>query len=187
MATIIYPNMNDKSYFNMDYGHESVRASSSQGINKMIAVKSNSNNGDRIHKSFLLSRHYPVVEIIPAIQGPKPKALALIKIDAISRRKKTSWQQIRKSCTNGRYGIPRHRHSWGRSYDNRTWLLNINWYRSLLNDYWGCGGALHNFSTADNCRANPSRTTAPATSAPARTMPAAAIAVPVGLCIGSSG
>jgi hypothetical protein len=43
-------------------------------------------------RGVLLSRHYPVVEIIPAVQGPKPKTLALIKIDAISWRKKTSWQ-----------------------------------------------------------------------------------------------
>jgi hypothetical protein len=92
MATIIYPNTNGESYVNMGYGYRPAITRSTQGLSKRIAVKTNINSGDRIHKSFLLSRHYPVVEIIPAIQGPKPKALALIKIDAISRRKKTSWQ-----------------------------------------------------------------------------------------------
>jgi hypothetical protein len=59
MATIIYPNTNGKSYFNMGYAHESVRASSSQGISKMIAVKSNSNSGDRIHKRFFTIQALP--------------------------------------------------------------------------------------------------------------------------------
>jgi len=70
----------------MGYGHKPAKTRPPQSISKMIAVWIKINSGDRIHKGLLLSRHYPVVEIIPAIQGPKPKTLALIKIDAISRR-----------------------------------------------------------------------------------------------------
>jgi hypothetical protein len=93
MATIIYPNTNGELHVNMGCGYETARTKSSQGISKAIAAKTNINSGDRMPRGgFLLSRHYPVVEIIPAIQGSKSKALALIKIDAISRRKKTSWQ-----------------------------------------------------------------------------------------------
>jgi hypothetical protein len=50
MATIIYPNTDPALYVNMGHGYEIVRTRSSQGISKAIAVKTNINSGDRIHK-----------------------------------------------------------------------------------------------------------------------------------------
>lgn len=92
MATIIYPNTNGESYVNMGYGYRPAIMRSTQGLSKKIAVKTISIAAIEFTRGYLLSRYYPVVEIIPTIQGSKPKALALIKIDAISRRKKTTRQ-----------------------------------------------------------------------------------------------